>query len=782
MLGKPGLARRPQRAPRLRSAPPRAARGLGCGASRGASLVVAGVGDSLFVPVATTSTLGCVGVAATAFAHIGTAEPSWHRRARRARQRARAVIAVAQARNVLQAHHGGGGPIHSEEDPMARGRWARDNDGWHSRRGRSSSRGRSRWNGTNGGSGNGWRRDDDRVHELQKDNDRLRKELGAAQKGGQVQQHRNGGASVLDDAKPHPSAKEGPRRDGDWACVVCGFGTNRYARLHCFRCAAHKAGSFSPGVLAPNGSLATPMVVGQLPSYASVAAGAAALAAATGTSPSTSASPSTSTPTPTAPTTTTTISIGSALGQPPPAAAAASAAAVAAGQDQVKALKAKLEDLIGARATLAASAHCQDMVASIDAQILRTRAQLAEAQPMDVALRTTLGAITQARGAVQRAEARVEKLEGQVVAAVAAYDAAAADLQLCRRQLADAQATTARAAGGHIDMQALFLADPGAAWTALQAAAAARCTPGAPGVTPQFMAEVDAAFKEMHRVCSLLSADVPRPGTGEGGGAGVAGAADGAPLLQPPTNVPRDMVEVQGGPHPSNEGLGVLPPEERRKPAEPPADATQVQAIVLQPSSPTVPSQFEAVVAASAGAQAAQQPTPPGAAQSDAGNSPQELVPPLEQGTQAALQAHMLAAQLESVEHQAQQQAVEALRQHQQQQQQQQRLLQQQQQQAQAAALAAAAAATAPQLAAGDGGAGILPQAASAAAVPVPPEVDLAAAGAAAGAHVPPLLGSGVSGSADASMGRDAAEDVHGKRRAMEAGRAVAAKAKARAA
>ncbi len=37
-----------------------------------------------------------------------TAEASWHRRARRLRQQARAVLAVERARRVLANHHGGG--------------------------------------------------------------------------------------------------------------------------------------------------------------------------------------------------------------------------------------------------------------------------------------------------------------------------------------------------------------------------------------------------------------------------------------------------------------------------------------------------------------------------------------------------------------------------------------------------------------------------------------------------------------------------------------------------
>ncbi len=40
---------------------------------------------------------------------LSATEQSWHRRARRQRQQARAILAIASARSVLAAHHGGGG-------------------------------------------------------------------------------------------------------------------------------------------------------------------------------------------------------------------------------------------------------------------------------------------------------------------------------------------------------------------------------------------------------------------------------------------------------------------------------------------------------------------------------------------------------------------------------------------------------------------------------------------------------------------------------------------------
>ncbi len=161
-----------------------------------------------------------------------TAEPSWHRRARRARQHARAVVAVTQARDLLSRHHGGGGPAASPSAGlMGRGRWGRDDDGWQSRRGRSASRGRGRWGDSSGRDGQKY---NDRGGDAQEVK-RLRKELDDVKR-------RNGQQAVA-----HPHAKEGPPRDGDWICHGCGFGTNRATRQSCFRCTAAKGASFPPG-------------------------------------------------------------------------------------------------------------------------------------------------------------------------------------------------------------------------------------------------------------------------------------------------------------------------------------------------------------------------------------------------------------------------------------------------------------------------------------------------------------------------------------------------------
>ncbi len=172
----------------------------------------------------------------------------------------------------------------------------------------------------------------------------------------------------------------------------------------------------------------------------------------------------------------------------------------------VKALKSRLVTLLEARTPLAANVGCAEALAAVDAQVARARADLAHAQPLEVALRGTLGAVTAARQALQRAEAKTTKLELQVVSAVSAYEVAAAELQTCRKSLADAEAATARTAGGHIDLRQFFGSDPGAAWATSRAACEQRCMPGAGGVSDAVRNRAAAAVAEMQAICALLPA------------------------------------------------------------------------------------------------------------------------------------------------------------------------------------------------------------------------------------------------------------------------------------
>ncbi len=433
-------------------------------------------------------------------------------------------------------------------------------------------------------------------------------------------------------------------------------------------------------------------------------------------------------------------------------------------------LKGQLDALLQTRAAVAANPLCGEAVAAIDGQINRARAELAQAQPLEVALRGTLGAVANARQALQKAEAKLGKCEQQVVTAVASYDSALAEAQSCRKQLADAEAATARTAGGHTDLRQLFSADPGAAWTAFRMAAEARCVPGA--VDPSVCARAAAAFAEMQAICALLpsqppaaegGAAAPTPATGAtppdppgssspstsgaGGDAGAAAPSAGSSAVAAqPQQTPPDpgavaaaaitaVLELQ------RERQAAATGDNRAAAAPAPAGAA-----LLRPSSAEVPSQFEAVVAASAH-QTAPQPA------ADA----VEVVPPLSEPERAEFQRHMDAAHRET----------------------------------QAQAGVGSGAAAQQQL-----DPGLREQTASAAAADAPGQAPIvgalagAVAGTSSGARAPPADGGdngrgddgGALKPADDAMGGGAADGVAGKRghSAISAGRAIAAKAKAK--
>ncbi len=717
-----------------------------------------------------------------------TAEPSWHRRARRARQRARAVVAVAQARDLLARHHGGGGSAAATHGLMGRGRWNRDDEGWQSRGSRSASRGGGRWGEASGRGGS--RRDDrdDKASEIRKENERLRKEV-------EDQRRRLGQQPV-----PHPNAKEGPDRDGDWLCSACGFGTNRASRPACYRCAAPKGFSFVAGSKHAPGAANTAAVNGA--SYAAVVQAAAApndfsrLAAPTqfaampppaaqGWSPQLAAPavpfrvpgfagnpPATTLPATTTTPTVQTTTNGTVLGS--------------AG---VKPLKGRLDALLEARSAVAANALCAEAVAAIDLQIAKAREELAHAQPLEVALRGTLGAVATARQALQRAEAKATKCEQQVTAAVAAYDAAAAEVQACRKQLTDAETTTARTAGNHVDLRQFFGDNPGAAWSAFRAAAEARCAPGAAGVDDKLRMRAAACFAEMHAICSLLPGQPPSPehapsatlssASPTSTSATPASSSTTSPTTPPAATERRDAPGVAPIPNTisgqsSNAdaaaidlaaaALQVAPNStahvdpgaaaaaainrQLQAQAQPPAGMQggggAVQALssaLLQPSSAAVPSQFEAVAAAAQ--EAAAVPVLPPAVDTS------ECVPPLAEAERQALQAKMDEAEREAQAQLAIQQAAEA------------RALAQRGQ-SPAAGIASPAGLNEADRDMGDGGAG---------------DVD------ARGACSPqPATQPATQPAADDSMGGGAADGVAGKRgcAVLDKARAITAKAKAK--
>ncbi len=191
------------------------------------------------------------------------------------------------------------------------------------------------------------------------------------------------------------------------------------------------------------------------------------------------------------------------------------------GPEAVKALKGQLDALNDARARLVGNALCGHVIAGLHRQIAGVRAQLASAQPLEVALRGTLGGVTQARQALQRAEQKASKHEAIVVAAVASYEAAAAEVLDCKKQLADAEAATARIAGGRIDPRLLLGGQPIAALEVLSEAVS-RFTGGNLGLDARTAARAKAAYDEFLAVCRIMSEAVP---PAEGSGHLQAGAA-----------------------------------------------------------------------------------------------------------------------------------------------------------------------------------------------------------------------------------------------------------------
>ncbi len=377
--------------------------------------------------------------------------------------------------------------------------------------------------------------------DYRKECERLRSQLASAEKAK---------ARALD-RTPHPNARE-REQDGDWLCSVCLFKSNRFGREYCYRCAAPRCESFGPAtraapagapalsggpplVLAPGGGLGHP------PTYAAVAAAASlpSIVAATsnGAHPAAPAAQA---------------STGLPPQQPP--------------QEAAKALRCTLEKLQAAKAALAGDLGCGETAKQLDDRITATRGQLAACLPVEVAVKGTIGPAAQARQAVAKAEAKLSRLEQQVAATVAAYDAAAVELASCRTTLQEAEAATARAAAVALprsDVEQVLASDPGAVWAAMVAFIRARLS----GMPPEMVSQISAATDAFQSACARLPAEPvpPAPPKPE----------------QPQPTAPQ-----------SGQASGV----QETQPRAP----TQL----LLPSSPTVPSHFE-VAAAAAAAKAA---------------------------------------------------------------------------------------------------------------------------------------------------------------------------------
>jgi hypothetical protein len=368
--------------------------------------------------------------------------------------------------------------------------------------------------------------------DYRKECERLRSQLASAEKAN---------ARALD-RTPHPNARE-REQEGDWLCSVCLFKSNRFGRQFCYRCTAPRCESFGPSsrmapagtpalsggpplVLAPGGAL------GQQPTYAAVAAAAPRSPIVVAASTCTHAA---------AP------GAQSSSGQPP--------------HETAKALRGTLEKLQAARSALAGDLGCGETAKQLDDRIAATRGQLAACLPVEVAVKGTIGPAAQARQAVVKAEAKLNRLEQQVAATVAAYDAAAAELAACRTTLQEAEAATARAAAVALprsDVERVLSNDPAAVWAAMVAFIKDRVS----GMPPELVAHIGAATDAFQAACAQLPADPVKPVPPKAEQEGSAAMASGAQLPA-----------VHEHPHPA-------------------------PAPLLRPSSPAVPSHFEAAAAA----------------------------------------------------------------------------------------------------------------------------------------------------------------------------------------
>ncbi len=412
-------------------------------------------------------------------------EPAWHRRARRRRGDARALLRVAAAARLVAAHHSHQ-PSVAAPPTVGMGRWNRgstdgdydhDDNGWTTvrrnngaRNGGGFGRGQSRGGGGGGGGRNGGGGSSSDNH-LKEENSRLKAQLQAAQRE----------REMATDQTRRPAARDSRPRPGDWLCAECGFSSNRPQRGWCYRCAQPKSGSFPPNSKHV----------------------AAAADGANGD--------------------------GAGVQAPTPLASA-------------KAIRAKLDTLVAARRDIASVPGCEVQVQRLDEDINGIREELAAQLPVEVAVKGTLGPVAQARAAVQKAESKLAKLEGQIVALMSAHAAASAELADQKERLSSAEAATARAATSALpqnELAAALAANPAAVWSALLASIQMRV----PGMPAEVVEQLNATTNAMQRACALLPAHpTSTPQAAHGGAQPSAAAAAGAPPVHVAA-VPREEAQ-----------------------------------------------------------------------------------------------------------------------------------------------------------------------------------------------------------------------------------------------
>ncbi len=300
-------------------------------------------------------------------------------------------------------------------------------------------------------------------------------------------------ATAATDRTKHPAAKDAVQRHGDWMCFPCGFKANRHYRGFCYRCAEPRSASCGP---------ASPTT--------------ADAAGAQGT-PGTAVAMDT---TPTAP------PISSA--------------------EAAKSIKQRIASLESAKSALAASHGCEAEKLRIEQGINAAREELAVHLPVEVAVKTTLAPVQQARAAVAKAETKVAKLESQLASLVEQHTAASTELEASRSKLAEAEAATAKAASAALPAQHYLSAvasDPGPFWAAFKTVILQRC----PNVSRDAWGHLDAATRAFEAALTPVFSQPAAAAAPTQLAGTTAAQCTGRPLSNPlpPALAPRGQMPVR---------------------------------------------------------------------------------------------------------------------------------------------------------------------------------------------------------------------------------------------
>ncbi len=275
--------------------------------------------------------------------------------------------------------------------------------------------------------------------------------------------------------------------------------------------------------------------------------------------------------------------------------------------EAAKYIKQRIASLESAKNALAASQGCEAEKQRIDQGITAAREELAVHLPVEVAVKTTLAPVQQARAAVTKAEAKVAKLESQLATLVEQHTAAATELEASRSRLAEAEAATAKAASAALPAQHYLSAvasDPGPFWAAFKTVILQRC----PGVSRDAWGHLDAATRAFEAALTPLFSQpsataMPTQPAGTPAAQSTGGPLSGPP---PPALAPHGQLPTRE----VSMGEAALPGAVDPSAAALAAANPSIPLINVQPT--TADGAIEAMVQAMAGQTGRdQQPTPP---------------------------------------------------------------------------------------------------------------------------------------------------------------------------